>query len=146
MKYKLLAGLAITLPVTSTALTLQGTQTFSENVNIPITHNYDVTNYGTHIGINIIKNSNTIFEKDVTIKKTEQDDLPDQSTFIGIRSHYSEEISSTLIKGNLLIDMQGYENFPIDLEGGDLTVNGNLTINSSNQEFAQQFIWIIKPR
>ena len=133
MKYKLLAGLAITLPVTSTALTLQGTQTFSENVNIPITHNYDVTSYGTHIGINIIKNSNTIFEKDVTIKKTEQDDLSGQSIFVGIGSDSPDGISSTLIKGNLLIDMQGEESIPLYLQGDDLTVNGNLTMNSSNE-------------
>ena len=67
MKNKIILGLTLATPLAVNALELQGTQTYTDEINVPVTHNLNKVNGEITSGIRILDNSNTIFEKNVTI-------------------------------------------------------------------------------
>lgn len=63
MKKRVLIGLSLATPLAVNALNLQGNQTFTNEVNIPATHDFETFENKITSGINITSGSNTVFEK-----------------------------------------------------------------------------------
>ena len=142
-KKKLIILLSLAMPLTVNALNLQGTQTFTDEVNIPETHNFE--NDGGVIsdvisGIKINPDSNTVFEKDVIINLS-KNNFPNatiNSSFDGITNNIQTLMgtSSTTFNGNLTINMKGDSATAISLydENVNLTVNGKANISVDDTE------------
>ena len=142
-KKKLIILLSLAMPLTVNALNLQGTQTFTDEVNIPETHNFE--NDGGVIsdvisGIKINPDSNTVFEKDVIINLS-KNNFPNatiNSSFDGITNNIQTLMgtSSTTFNGNLTINMKGDSATAISLydENANLTVNGKANISVDDTE------------
>ena len=139
MKKKIIIGLSLTAPLTVSALNLQGTQTFTNEVNITATQNFE-NNGGIISGIKINPDSNTVFENDVIINLS-KDDFPNvnnNSSFDGITNNFQTSMgkSSTTFNGNLTINMKGDSATAISLydENVNLTVNGKANISVDDTE------------
>lgn len=87
-KKKLIILLSLAMPLTVNALKLQGTQTFIDEINIPITHDFEYSGTEILAGISITPGSNTIFKKNVTINMSRDDihNIESGVTIHGIRS------------------------------------------------------------
>lgn len=144
-KKKLITLLSLAMPLTVNALNLQGTQTFTDEVNITATHNFE--NDGGVIsdvisGIKINPDSNTVFEKDVIINLSKNNfpNAANNSSFNGITNNIQTLMgtSSTTFNGNLTINMKGDSATAISLydENANLTVNGkaNLSVDDTEDE------------
>ncbi len=142
-KKKLIILLSLAMPLTVNALNLQGTQTFTEEVNITATHNFE--NDGGVIsdvisGIKINPDSNTVFEKDVIINLSKNNfpNAANNSSFNGITNNIQTLMgtSSTTFNGNLTINMKGDSATAISLydENANLTVNGKANISVDDTE------------
>ena len=142
-KKKLITLLSLAMPLTVNALNLQGTQTFTEEVNITATHNFE--NDGGVIsdvisGIKINPDSNTVFEKDVIINLSKNNfpNAANNSSFNGITNNIQTLMgtSSTTFNGNLTINMKGDSATAISLydENANLTVNGKANISVDDTE------------
>lgn len=138
MKKRVLIGLSLATPLAVNALNLQGSQTFTDEVNIPITHNFETFENKITSGINITSGSNTVFEKNVSLNLS-RDQLSDDNNFLisGIRGTISPTItapSSTIFEQDLNIKMKGEDVYAIYLADKNSTViiNGkaNLSVDS----------------
>ena len=140
-KKKLITLLSLVMPLTVNALNLQGTQTFTDEVNIPETHNFESFRDNVTSAINITSGSNTVFEKDVSIIMSRDDlhNLDDKFNISGIsafsqRSPIGE--SFVVFNGDLNIEMNGEKMNAISLldKNVNLTVNGKANLRSKSSE------------
>ncbi len=138
MKNKLIVGLAFATPLTAMALELQGNQTYTDEINIPVTHNWsEVDGIGTgYSGIEIHENSNTTFAKNVTIIESNGNNNND---FLhGIRVWAITGSSSTIFNGDLNIHLHGSDSIGIDMgaPNSSIIVNGKTTLNVDDSEYS----------
>ena len=138
MKKRVLIGLSLATPLAVNALNLQGSQTFTDKVNIPVTHDFETFENKITSGINITSGSNTVFEKNVSLNLS-RDQLSEDDNFVisGIQGLISPTItapSSTIFKQDLNIKMKGEDVYAIYLADKNSTViiNGkaNLSVDS----------------
>lgn len=83
MKTKIILGLSLIVPLPGTALNLEGNKTYDNEVNI----NFDEN------GINIERNSETTFNKDVTINSKKEKN-PSSIQNIGLLSNIGNQGNS----------------------------------------------------
>ncbi|WP_294892378.1 autotransporter outer membrane beta-barrel domain-containing protein [uncultured Gilliamella sp.] len=140
-KKKLITLLSLVMPLTVNALNLQGTQTFTDEVNIPETHNFESFRDNVTSAINITSGSNTVFEKDVSIIMSRDDlhNLDDKFNISGISafSPWSPIGESFVVfNGDLNIEMNGEKMNAISLldKNVNLTVNGKANLRSKSSE------------
>lgn len=140
-KKKLITLLSLAMPLTVNALNLQGTQTFTDEVNIPETHNFESFRDNVTSAINITSGSNTVFEKDVSIIMSRDDlhNLDDKFNISGISafSPWSPIGESFVVfNGDLNIEMNGEKMNAISLldKNVNLTVNGKANLRSKSSE------------
>lgn len=129
MKTKIILGLSLIVPLPGTALNLEGNKTYDNEVNI----NFDEN------GINIERNSETTFNKDVTINSKKEKN-PSSTQNIGLLSNIGNQGNSatTQFNGNLTINMDfdDTSNQAIGIFGGDtVTVNGTTTLSTTENMF-----------
>lgn len=129
MKTKIILGLSLIVPLPGTALNLEGNKTYDNEVNI----NFDEN------GINIERNSETTFNKDVTINSKKEKN-PSSIQNIGLLSNIGNQGNSatTQFNGNLTINMDfdDTRNQAIGILGGDtVTVNGTTTLSTTENIF-----------
>lgn len=129
MKTKIILGLSLIVPLPGTALNLEENKTYDNEVNI----NFDEN------GINIERNSETTFNKDVTIN-SEKEKKPSSTQNIGLLSDIGNQGNSatTQFNGNLTINMDfdDTRNQAIGIYGGDtVTVNGTTTLSTTENIF-----------
>ncbi|OCG23753.1 hypothetical protein A9G11_05215 [Gilliamella sp. wkB108] len=137
MKNKIIIGLAFATPLTAMALQLNGDHTYTEEINIPTTHNWNELDGKVNTGIEIKNGSNTIFEKNVTINILREENPQDGSTITGLRSLDLNDISTTIFNGDLTINMQGNYAEAIGLDGStSITVNGTTKLSVNDRENA----------
>ena len=138
MKKRVLIGLSLATPLAVNALNLQGSQTFTDEVNIPATHNFETFENKIISGINITSGSNTVFEKNVSLNLS-RDQLSEDDNFLisGIQGLISPTItapSSTIFEQDLNIKMKSEDVYAIYLADKNMTViiNGkaNLSVDS----------------
>ena len=138
MKKRVLIGLSLATPLAVNALNLQGTQTFTDEVNIPVTHDFETFENKITSGININSGSNTVFEKNVSLNLS-RDQLSEDDNFLisGIKGSILSTItapSSTIFEQDLNIKMKGEDVYAIYLADKNSTViiNGkaNLSVDS----------------
>ena len=138
MKKRVLIGLSLATPLAVNALNLQGSQTFTDEINIPTTHSFETFENKITSGINITSGSNTIFEKNVSLNLS-RDQLSEDDNFLisGIKGSISPTItapSTTIFEQDLNIKMKGEDVYAIYLADKNSTViiNGkaNLSIDS----------------
>ena len=138
MKKRVLIGLSLATPLAVNALNLQGNQTFTNEVNIPATHDFETFENKITSGINITSGSNTVFEKNVSLNLS-RDQLSEDDNFLisGIQGLISPTIttpSSTIFEQDLNIKMKGEDVYAIYLADKNSTViiNGkaNLSVDS----------------
>ena len=137
-KKKLITLLSLAMPLTVNALNLQGTQTFTDEVNIPVTHDFETFENKITSGINITSGSETVFEKNVSINIS-RDKLSDDNNFLisGVQGFILPTItapSSTIFEQDLNIKIKGEDVYAINLANKNSTViiNGkaNLSVDS----------------
>ena len=138
MKKRVLIGLSLATPLAVNALNLQGSQTFTDEINIPTTHSFETFENKITSGINITSGSNTIFEKNVSLNLS-RDQLSEDDNFLisGIKGSISPTItapSTTIFEQDLNIKMKGEDVYAIYLADKNSTViiNGkaNLSVDS----------------
>ena len=138
MKKRVLIGLSLATPLAVNALNLQGSQTFTDEVNIPATHDFETFENKITSGINITSGSNTVFEKNVSLNLSRDQLSEDDNFFIsGIQGLISPTItapSSTIFEQDLNIKMKSEDVYAIYLADKNMTViiNGkaNLSVDS----------------
>lgn len=140
MKNKIILGLTLATPLAVNALELQGTQTYTDEINIPVTHDLNKVNGEITSGICILDNSNTIFEKNVTINiQREANRTEDEVSISGMDNAFlpNSTSSSTIFNGDLTIHMQGHNSDAISLLGNStIIVNGKTTLSVSDREWS----------
>jgi outer membrane autotransporter protein len=140
MKNKIILGLTLATPLAVNALELQGTQTYTDKINVPITHDLNKVNGEITSGISIFANSNTVFEKNVTINiQREANRTEDGASISGIDNVFlhNSVSSSTIFNGDLTIHMQGHDSDAISLLGNStVIVNGKTTLSVSDREWS----------
>ncbi|MWP49054.1 MULTISPECIES: autotransporter outer membrane beta-barrel domain-containing protein [unclassified Gilliamella] len=137
MKNKIILGLTLATPLAVNALELQGTQTYTDEINVPVTHDLNKVNGEITSGIHIFANSNTVFEKNVTINIQREDNhIEDGREISGLNSFLSpHSTSSTIFNGDLTIHMQGHNSDAINIFGdSSIVVNGKTTLSVSDRE------------
>ena len=132
-KKKLITLLSLAMPLTVNALKLQGTQTFTDEVNIPITHDFERSGTEVISGISITPGSNTIFKKNVTINISRDDihNIESGVNIDGIRSlNDIGPQSSTVFDGDLNISVKGENIDAIALfdKNSTVVINGRTTL------------------
>ena len=132
-KKKLIILLSLAMPLTVNALKLQGSQTFTDEVNIPITHDFEHSGTEVISGISITPGSNTIFKKNVTINISRDDihNIESGVSIDGIRSlNDIGPQSSTVFDGDLNISVKGENIDAIALfdENSTVIINGKTTL------------------
>ncbi|OCG03179.1 autotransporter outer membrane beta-barrel domain-containing protein [Gilliamella sp. wkB112] len=134
MKNKIIVGLAFATPFTAMALELNGNHTYTEEINIPVTHNWYEVNGIKYSGIEIQENSNTTFTKNVTINEPNESHNNDFNK--GIRAWAITGSSNTIFNGDLNINL--LDGYAIGIDMGainsSITVNGKTTINVDDKE------------
>ena len=140
MKKRVLIGLSLATPLAVNALNLQGSQTFTDEINIPTTHSFETIEDNIIIsGINITPASDTVFKKDVSINvyKDNLSDINNNFVISGIHGYQSSAStvpSSTIFEQDLNIKMKGEDVYAIHLADKNSTViiNGkaNLSVDS----------------
>ena len=139
MKKRVLIGLSLATPLAVNALNLQGSQTFTEEVNIPITHDFERSGTEVLAGINITSGSNTIFKNNVTINMS-RDDIHNLESGVyihGIRSlNGIGPQSSTVFDGDLNIGVKGENIDAIALldKNSTVIINGKTTLTVDNPD------------
>ena len=138
-KKKLIILLSLAMPLTVNALKLQGTQTFIDEINIPITHDFEYSGTEILAGISITPGSNTIFKKNVTINMS-RDDIHNLESGVyihGIRSlNGIGPQSSTVFDGDLNIGVKGENIDAIALldKNSTVIINGKTTLTVDNPD------------
>ncbi|PXZ05257.1 hypothetical protein DKK70_11755 [Gilliamella apicola] len=142
-KKKLIILLSLAMPLTVNALKLQGTQIFTDEVNIPVTHDIEKNGDSVYSNIDIESGSNTVFEKNVTINMSRDgfSSVNDGMTIDGLRAFMTNGVSSsTVFNGDLNINMRGEYFDAIGLHDDNATViiNGKttLTVDAHNESGA----------
>ena len=136
MKKKIIIGFGVSLvtPLTAMAINLSGNQTFTEEVNIPSTHNYNELEGELNSGIDILKNSQTIFEKNVNINLQRNNDSNSDSNISGISTSFDGN-STTVFNGDLNIDVKGFKFDAISIFNNSvIEVNGKTTLNIDHKD------------
>ena len=135
MKNKLIVGLAFATPLTAMALELQGNQTYTDEINIPVTHNWNEVDGNMSSGIEIKNASNTVFEKNVIINMVRDYDPMDGSTISAISNDSNNSNTITIFNGDLTINVQGTNFDAITMLGKNtITVNGTTRLTISDRE------------
>ncbi|OCG01232.1 autotransporter outer membrane beta-barrel domain-containing protein [Gilliamella sp. wkB112] len=122
MHKKVILGLTLSTPLSAIALNLQGTNIYSDEVNIPTT---------AGAGIIIEEGSNTTFEQNVSINSLSN------NMFTGISGNSDTEAapSKTIFENDLTINLRPdnmYGSTAINLSGPNtVTVNGKTTLDAS---------------
>ena len=138
-KKKLIILLSLAMPLTVNALKLQGTQTFTDEINIPITHDFEYSGTEILAGISITSGSNTIFKNNVTINMS-RDDIHNLESGVyihGIRSFNDiGPQSSTVFDGDLNIGVKGENIDAIALldKNSTVIINGKTTLTVDNPD------------
>ncbi|WLT07429.1 autotransporter outer membrane beta-barrel domain-containing protein [Gilliamella apis] len=138
-KKKLIILLSLAMPLTVNALKLQGTQTFTDEINIPITHDFEYSGTEILAGISITSGSNTIFKNNVTINMS-RDDIHNLESGVyihGIRSiNDIGPQSSTVFDGDLNIGVKGENIDAIALldKNSTVIINGKTTLTVDNPD------------
>ena len=138
-KKKLIILLSLAMPLTVNALKLQGTQIFTDEVNIPITHDFEHSGTEVISGISITPGSNTIFKKNVTINISRDDihNIESDLTIDGLRAFNGiGPQSSAVFDGDLNINVKGENIDAIFLHDKNSTViiNGKTFLNVDDPE------------
>ncbi|PXZ04630.1 autotransporter outer membrane beta-barrel domain-containing protein [Gilliamella apicola] len=139
MKKRVLVGLSLATPLAVNALNLQGSQTFTDEVNIPTTHSFEYLGSDVLTGINISSGSNTIFKKNVTINISRDyiHNIQSDISIDGLRAFNGiGPQSSTVFDGDLKINVKGENIDAIFLHDKNATViiNGKTILNVDDPE------------
>ena len=144
-KKKLITLLSLAMPLTVNALKLQGTQTFTDEVNIPITHDFERSGTEVISGISITPGSNTIFKKNVTINISRDDihNIESGVNIDGIRSlNDIGPQSSTVFDGDLNISVKGENIDAIALfdKNSTVVINGRTTLTVDDPDDSEAIV------
>ena len=144
-KKKLITLLSLAMPLTVNALKLQGTQTFTDEVNIPITHDFERSGTEVISGISITPGSNTIFKKNVTINISRDNihNIESGVNIDGIRSlNDIGPQSSTVFDGDLNISVKGENIDAIALfdKNSTVVINGRTTLTVDDPDDSEAIV------